>query len=530
VTRFNQTGTRAAVNSPIKTEKVASGTTYEGAPGYARDPKSELFTLAVANMVGENSFYEKADARDERYERLIGDVAVSDPKWISEFLRWLRTEGNMRSASLVGAVEAVRARLGDEKSSQEISNRKIIDSVLQRADEPGEMLAYYVSRYGRNIPKPIKRGIADAIVRMYSEYTLLKYDTASHGYRFADVIDLVHPSTDKPWQGELFKYAINRRHNRDDATPLGLGMIRNNQQLRKIAGEWPEALLSTEHLKRAGMTWEDALSLVGNKVDKAKLWEAMIPNMGIMALARNLRNFDQAGVSDAAIAPVIAKFTDPETVAKSRMFPFRWLAAHRNAPSLRWGHALDQALTHSLANVPALPGRTLILVDMSGSMWSPTAGRMSDMRRCDVAAVFGAALAMRAENAKLVIFGIGSATVPVRKGESLLTLVGRTIKEMGGTDTISALRTHFAGHDRVIILTDEQAMMWGGSIYVDQGTVSTSVPANVPMYTWNLAGYTYGHAPSGTATRHTFAGMSDAAFKLIPLLERGQNAPWPWKV
>jgi len=54
------------------------------------------------------------------------------------------------------------------------------------------------------------------------------------------------------------------------------------------------------------------------------------------------------------------------------------------------------------------------------------------------------------------------------------------------------------------------------------------VPSHVPVYTWNLAGYRMGHGPSGTGQRHTFGGLSDAAFQLIPLLEAGRSADWPW--
>ena len=54
------------------------------------------------------------------------------------------------------------------------------------------------------------------------------------------------------------------------------------------------------------------------------------------------------------------------------------------------------------------------------------------------------------------------------------------------------------------------------------------MPEQVPVYTWNLVGYQYGHGPSGTGTRHTFGGLSDAAFAMIPLLERGQKADWPF--
>ena len=37
-----------------------AGRTHEGAPGYARDAKGELFLFAVSNMAGEDTFYEAA--------------------------------------------------------------------------------------------------------------------------------------------------------------------------------------------------------------------------------------------------------------------------------------------------------------------------------------------------------------------------------------------------------------------------------------------------------------------------------------
>ena len=57
-------------------------------------------------------------------------------------------------------------------------------------------------------------------------------------------------------------------------------------------------------LRLAGMTWEDALSLAGNRVPKKDLWEALIPTMGYMALLRNLRNFSEAGIDMVAAALV----------------------------------------------------------------------------------------------------------------------------------------------------------------------------------------------------------------------------------
>ncbi|WP_308207787.1 TROVE domain-containing protein [Actinomadura madurae] len=470
--------------------------------------------------------------------------------WTARFLEWLRGDGNMRSASLVGAAEYVRARLdaagtrerrtheagqgkdaaawdGDDLSYRITTNRRVIASVLQRADEPGELLAYWTSTYGRAIPKPVKRGVADAVRRLYNERNLLKYDTDSKGFRFGDVIDLVHPTPDgdKLWQGALFQHALDRRHGRDvtqmDLHRAGLDTIVAQNALRRRVGEGEhELLLDSAALKLAAMTWEDALSLAGSRVDKARLWEALIPSMGIFALVRNLRNFDQAGVSDEVAATVAVKLADHEVIARSRMFPFRFLAAHKAAPSLRWAWPLEQALNHSLANVPALKGRTLILVDRSGSMFGAISEK-SGLNRADSAAVFGTALALRAEAADLVQFGTRHKPVTVQRGESLLKVLER-FDGMGGTNTAEAVRANFRGHDRVVIVTDEQASYgWHGADPTGQ------VPANVPVYTWNLAGYQHGHGPSGSGNRHTFGGLSDAAFKLIPCWKQAGTPAGP---
>ncbi|MFO7251854.1 MAG: TROVE domain-containing protein, partial [Actinomycetes bacterium] len=53
--KFNKIGVKASATSPVRTEQVPSVRTHEGAPGYARDAKSELFLLAVSNMVGEDT-------------------------------------------------------------------------------------------------------------------------------------------------------------------------------------------------------------------------------------------------------------------------------------------------------------------------------------------------------------------------------------------------------------------------------------------------------------------------------------------
>ncbi|OKJ95677.1 TROVE domain-containing protein [Amycolatopsis sp. CB00013] len=535
MSKFNTTGTRPATSSPIVGERSPGGVTHEGGDGYARDTQSELFLLAVTNMVGENTFYETGDKRDTRFADLVRETALADPEWTARFLRWLRTEANMRTAAIVGAAEYVHARLaGDPSPVAPIANRAVVDSVLQRADEPGELLAYWTSLYGKRIPKPVKRGIADAAVRLFTEKSFLKWDSAARAFRFADVLGLAHPDPKDPVQDALFKHIVDVRFNPGREIPAELEVLGARADLmawdkdkRRDLFSRPDTARST--LRRAGMTWESLAGWLQGPMD-ARAWEAVIPSMGYMALLRNLRNFDEAGVSDEVAEGVAARLADPEQVAKSRQFPMRFLSAYRAAPSLRWSYTLEKAIAESLANVPRLAGRTLILVDTSGSM---NAGFSKDgtLMRWDAAAIFGIALGARCETADVVSFsngyygGTGSKAFDVPRGESLLRGLDRW-KNGGyfigaGTDTVGAIQRHLrpGHHDRVVILTDEQH---------SSGNVDQTVPQDTALYTWNLAGYERGHSTSGRGNRHTFGGLTDAAFTMIPLLEAGRNADWPF--
>ncbi|MEV7770563.1 TROVE domain-containing protein [Kitasatospora sp. NPDC086791] len=559
MSRFNTRNARPAATSPVTTTGAAARTA-EGATGHLRDDRSELFLLAVANTVGTDTFYEKADDRDDRYRQLVRKLAVEDPDWTAALLRWLRTEGNLRTASLVGAVEYVHARLaaagsrtprqhethdragrweGDALSYSTSTNRAVVASVLQRADEPGELLAYWTSRFGRNIPKPVKRGIEDAVGQLYTERALLKYDSPSKGFRFGDVLELTHPSPKAAWQGDLFKHAIDRRHNRDNPIPEALGTLHARAFLDTILAEERRAYLKTSGaqlaLKDAGMTWESLAGWLQGPLGAAE-WESVIPSMGYMALLRNLRNFDQAGVSDEVAEQVAARLADPAEVARSRQFPFRFWAAHKHVTSLRWGHALEKALTASLANVPVLPGRTLILVDRSPSMFPGyhySTANTSDIPLAEQAALFGSALALRAADPTLVEFGGSSRQIPVPRGGSVLRLM-EAFGQDGGTDIPSAVAKHYRGHDRVLIVTDEQTqpgylpsnmLAYGGA---RETAIDDLIPRSVPVYMWNMAGYKAGAMASGSGNRHALGGLTDSAFALIPLLDAGRNADWPW--
>lgn len=256
MTKFNQSAT-----TPVK------AVTFEGGQGFLRSEKQELFLLAVTNMVGEDTFYEGKGARDVRFNTLIKNITKEDPTWIATFVGYLRDTLNMRSASLVMAVEYVRA--GGP------NGRQVVSSACVRADEPAEMLAYYHGKYGRKLPAALKRGIADSAIRLYSERNTLKFDGQSKGFRFADVIELTHPKPSASWQSSLFKHVLDKRHHAETAEiPVSLEAIQARATLQALSPLQRHIFMrntkkhagnkATFELAMAGQ-WEWAKSWLGEK-------------------------------------------------------------------------------------------------------------------------------------------------------------------------------------------------------------------------------------------------------------------------
>lgn len=529
----------SAVPVPAQMTGVVTSTLSEGespaSASFERDAKSELFLLAVTNLVGEQTFYESAGDRDSRYVELVRHVTDLDPSWVAQMLDWLRSTANMRTASLVGAVEyarAVNARFGASPTYLGPSEtpRAVVRSVLKRADEPGELLAYWLRRYGRRISMPVKRGVADAVTALYTEQNVIKWDSSRAAVRFADVVELCHPDPIGPRQSELFRYLLEERHGRATFTGKSLPRLEMN---RIVSADPDKAearrrlLAEPELLEAAGMTWE-SLSGLG-KMD-AEAWEAVIPRMGYMALLRNLRNFDEAGVSRPVLDAVGARLRSPAEVARSRQLPMRFLSAYNAVRSDRWRPTVDDALECSLRSLPRLSGDWAILVDTSGSMGAPFS-RDGTLMRWDAAAVFGLAAARAAERARVWAFSNAALEFPLQPGENLLASVKR-FHDGGymlgrGTATqlaVQTARVTYPQATRFLVLTDEQA-----NFYSYQGDVFHSIRRSDVAYTFNLAGYERGHAESGTRNRHVVGGLSDQAFQMLACLEDHAAGRWPWE-
>lgn len=559
-----------AAHTPLRTAPTTGAKTPDtrnaaGAPAHSRDPLTELYLLAVAYM-GTGGFYETELGRAERFRTLVAQAATTDPDWMGRFLPWLRGTAGMRAASVEAGVEAAYAmtRAGIP------GGRGVLASALQRADEPAEALAYARARYGRTLPRAVANGLADACTRLYNEFSAGKWDSAEGHYRFGDLIRTLHPRPKDEVQAALFRYLSRTRTDAGMAIPYELGMVRAARAARKellgrgkaaLDGYEPEQL--RRHLKGAGLTWEDLLTIAGETDIEARfMWELCLPYVGYQALVKNLRTLDHLGVSDELAAQAAARIADPDQAMYGRMLPLAFWKAHKAVGTLRWGHALEQGLNHTLAHITALGGRTLVLADRSGSMFwdsleelrkrlrqpgramlrTPPPGHQTTL--ADAAALFASAVAKRAQAADLWWFDHEAHRVAFHRTDSVLTMMGRFGGERGGTDIAGALAQAYAGHDRVVIVTDEQdqhghrqvrsadwahQLTQGQARYDVLGRVvhEPVVPERVPVYVWNLGGYPAGYLPHN-GNRFVFGGLSDASFGMVSQLEHSGKAAWPF--
>lgn len=510
--KFSDTKTAITHRAPITVRtEVPTTRTFEGGAAWQYSPEGELFLLAATNMVGENTFYETGANRDSRFRDLIHSVTAIDPEWVKRFGPYLRNELKMRSASVVLACEYVKAG-GPE-------GRALVNAVCQRADEPGEALGYWTSKYGRSLPAAIKRGVADAATRLYTERNVIKWDSARHGIRFADVIELTHPTPKDERQNMLFKFILDETHH-NDGSEEGAPWIAQDAEWFALAHDLRRARLRVNGLPN-WWTWERLAGWLPGGMD-AEAWSYATANMGTMALIRNLRNLDEKGVDEKTIDAVIAKITDPDEVQRSRIFPYQVWTAYREAPSDNWRRALGKTLDASMVNTPDLGPGTLVLIDTSGSMGNSVSVR-STVSRVEVAAVMAIALAHKHADTDVALFASDAVMLDRTKGESALREIEAICGAIGivghGTEIHRSLAKFWnpAKHKRAIIFTDDQT----------RGSAATT--AHVPkIYTWDLAGYGRSSQKNGIDGRYVFGGYSDATMSAVAAIEQIGHTGWPF--
>lgn len=385
----------------MKTNTTKRGPhTYEGAPARHITPLQELRRSVCSCLLWENEFYE--DGQDIA-GRIAGLTQHVSPEDAAALAIEARTTMKLRHVPLLLAVSLAARKPGGSLV------RQTVRQIIQRPDEATELLSLYWKDGRRKLPKQLKRGIADALVK-FNAYQLAKYKQDDKAIKLRDAVLYCEPRYQNEEQRLVFESLINRTIAVPD-------------------------------------TWETALS---SGSDKRSTWLRLIAEskLGALALLRNLRNMEQAGVDRDAVRTALT------TMKVDRVLPFRFIAAARHAPWLE--PELESAMFRCVADRPKLPGNTTLLIDVSGSMGAVVSAK-SEVTRLDAAC--GVAMLARELCNSVDVYSFSNSTVcvPARRGFALRdAIVGS--QEHGGTNLGSAVSMLSARNPhRLIVVTDEQS-------------------------------------------------------------------------
>jgi len=351
-------------------------------------------------MLWEREFYEDGETIADRIANLI--LKVNAQK-VADIAIEARDKMKLRHVPLLIVREMARYD----------SHKKFVADtlvkVIQRPDELTEFLALYWGNGRCPLSAQVKKGLAKAFSK-FNEYSLAKYNR-DDAIKLRDVMFLSHPKPKDKEQEEMWK--------------------------RLVDGE-----LKTPE------TWEVALS---GGCDKKEAFTRLLKegNLGALALLRNLRKMNEVGVDDDLVRESLSKMDT------TRVLPFRFIAAARYAPQLE--PELEQALFGCVKDKAKLLGKTILLIDVSGSMGNALSNN-SEMLRIDAGCGVSMIARELCEEVEVFSFSQNIVAVPPRRGFALRDAIVNS-QEHSCTYLGRAVRTidEKISYNRLIVLTDEQS-------------------------------------------------------------------------
>jgi len=223
-------------------------------------------------------------------------------------------------------------------------------------------------------------------------YQLLKY-AQREGWKQTDLLRAIHPPAPTPEHRDLYSYLSgNEDHHNVPDEKYGFDRVvtkRTRGFVPNIA--WVEAY---DRLKHAASPKESATIIAETgaprefvqteHLNSLEVWEALLTNMSLTALVRNLGKMTEIGLltpTSAATQLVRQKLAGAESIRKSRIHPFTFLLAHSTysggrgfrssktwVPIAQVSDALDGAFYLAYKNVETTNLRWHLALDVSSSM------------------------------------------------------------------------------------------------------------------------------------------------------------------
>ncbi|MFJ4261367.1 TROVE domain-containing protein [Paenarthrobacter nicotinovorans] len=309
---------------------------------------------------------------------------------------------------------AAATALGD------VEGRQAALAALPKVARTGTHLfifAGYVEQF-RGWGRGLRRAVADWYLSKPVDevaYQAVKYRQRG-GWSHRDLLRLAHPSTAEADRKQLFDWICGRS---TDGPELVEGF--EKAQKASTAAEWVDLLGDYQQL-----SWE---MLPDAALREPAVWSKLLANgLPQTALMRQLPRLTRLGVLEPmseTLDAVTRQLTDSSRLQKARVHPINVLVAARTYASgssargrSSWEpvgqvvDALDAAFYASFATVRPANKRTLLALDVSGSMTMPISGLPITAREVSAAM----ALVTAATEPKTITLGFTGSSVGAKTG------------------------------------------------------------------------------------------------------------------
>ena len=507
-----------------RTVKATDTPNAAGGVAYALSPEQALARYAMTGCLS-NTFYVKAE---DHLERVLKLAKACDPLFIAKLAVLARKSGHMKD--MPALLLAHLATRGDE-------GRRPLRAAFPLAIDNGRMVRNFVQimrsgQLGRKSlgtgPRNLVRGFFDRNAPNWLYRQLAVGQDPSGG----DIVKMVHPKGRTPEHEALFGYMIGKA-----PKDRRLKAWKNLPPLVKEYEAWKEDRTQPPPAVPFQLLTSDTLT--------PEQWAVIFRHGGWHFVRQNINTALRRGAfkSDPSLVEfVVDKLRDADIIAKARVMPYQLLATYRYLDSgvpREIVDALHDALELAMGNAPVMEGKTLIIVDISGSMGWPITGyggnkKASKVMCVDVAGLIASAILRKNRDATVLAVNTRAYLAHLEPRDTVLTNAKRISDTLsGGTALSEGLRHANATHmkvDHVFIVSDQEswadahsskgtALMneWERLRSRNRGAKLVAIDI-VPGQTHQLDG----DHPEILMT----SGWSDAVFQTIDAFLRGDAASW----
>ena len=432
----------------------------QGHQAYALDSWLRLLTM-LNTLKLESQFYRSESETMRELKTLVDTCAKEDPYLVAQCIVYSRCVGEgMRSVNHLAASYLAPhcAGLDWAKRFYSLWNKKTQSGgTIFRPDDMAEIIACFSAMNKTKATNSMKKGFAAAIEKM-DAHLILKYKKA-----LIDVINLVHPD---PKNSASLVEVNGEKVNVLDAVMKGLSVSADTWEVAQSDAGQEVA----KAVKEGKIDEDQAKEIL--KEAKAENWGALLNEgkLGILAALRNIRNMMNTVSKGQTFDDLCELVGNAEAIRKGKIMPYQIDLANEvvttefnSFESRKISQALLKGYETSIPNLAEmLPGRNLVIVDMSGSMSANVVDPVRKTRyssSClDKAALIAATIA-KATNADVIRFGSGAEYVNWNANSDVFTIAKNMKKDMGMTSLSSAWDLAAKSgkqYDRVFILSDNE--------------------------------------------------------------------------